>query len=61
MCNIPYWFNIGSILHQYGCATEVTSDLFLQRPFNDVHIDDDMMTVMLVLDFRRVLYFVYRR
>jgi len=21
MRNIPYWLNIGSILHQYGCAT----------------------------------------
>ena len=23
MRNIPYWLNIGSILHQYGCATRV--------------------------------------
>ena len=21
LANIPYWLNIGSILHQYGCAT----------------------------------------
>ena len=25
MRNIPYWLNIGSILHQYGCATRVES------------------------------------
>ena len=25
MRNSPYWFNIGSILHQYGCATRVNS------------------------------------
>ena len=24
MRNIPYWLNIGSILHQYGCATRHT-------------------------------------
>jgi len=24
MRNIPYWLNIDSILHQYGCATRVT-------------------------------------
>ena len=24
MRNIPYWLNIGSILHQYGCATRAS-------------------------------------
>jgi len=25
MRNIPYWLNIGSILHQYGCASRVVT------------------------------------
>jgi len=25
MHTVPYWLNIGSILHQYGCATTVTT------------------------------------
>jgi len=31
MRNIPYWLNIGSILHQYGCATRVIMELTLKR------------------------------
>ena len=46
MRNIPYWLNIGSILHQYGCATMVmlatsNSIIWSERMYTAAEADDD--------------------
>ena len=39
MRNIPYWLNIGSILHQYGWATREVSEWIYARRIKKCHVN----------------------